>query len=144
MRVAHRRTSGSPPGGRVGDAPARRPLRSHGGHPAAAVEARRHPSWVDLLARIERVDRTGEHFGAVDLEEELANPEVVVGKDFVGAFDGPDMVGYYSPLPRGEAGGHFMIHVEGSVVPARRGQGIGTLLVAGMVEGAARARGGTS
>jgi mycothiol synthase len=102
------------------------------------------PSWVDLLARIERVDRTGEHFGAVDLEEELANPEVVVGKDFVGAFDGPDMVGYYSVLPRGEAGGHFMIHVEGSVVPARRGQGIGTLLVAGMVERAARARGGTS
>jgi len=37
-----------------------------------------------------------------------------------------------------------MIHVEGSVVPARRGQGIGTLLVAGMVERAARARGGTS
>jgi GNAT superfamily N-acetyltransferase len=33
-----------------------------------------------------------------------------------------------------------MIHVEGSVVPARRGQGIGTLLVAGMVERAARAR----
>jgi mycothiol synthase len=98
------------------------------------------PGWADLLARIEQVDRTGEHFGAADLEEEMANPEVVVGKDFVGAFDGPDMVGYYSVLPRGEGGGHVMIHVEGSVLPARRGQGIGTLLVAGMVERAARAR----
>jgi mycothiol synthase len=98
------------------------------------------PGWVDLLARIERVEHSGEHYGAADLEEELANPEVVVGKDFVGAFDGPDMVGYYSVLPRGEAGGQFMIHVEGSVLPARRGQGIGTLLVAGMVERAAQVR----
>jgi len=98
------------------------------------------PGWADLLARIEKVDHTGEHYGAADLEEEMANPEVVVGKDFVGAFDGQDMVGYYSVLPRGEAEGHFMIHVEGSVLPARRGEGIGTLLVAGMVERAARAR----
>jgi mycothiol synthase len=98
------------------------------------------PGWADLLARIEKVDRTGEHYGAADLEEEMANPDVVVGKDFVGAFDGPDMVGYYSVLPRGEAGGQFTIQVEGSVLPARRGQGIGTLLVAGMVERAARMR----
>ena len=98
------------------------------------------PGWVDLLARIEKVDHTGEHFGVADLEEELASPEVVVGKDFVGAFDGPDMVGYYSVVPRGEAEGHFMIQVEGSVLPARRGQGIGTLLVAGMIERAACVR----
>ena len=98
------------------------------------------PGWADLLARIEKVDRTGEHYGAADLEEEMANPEVVVGKDFVGAFDGPSMVGYYSVLPRGEAEGHFIVNVEGSVLPARRGQGIGTLLVAGMVERAACVR----
>jgi len=54
------------------------------------------PGWAGLLARIEVVDRTGEHFGVADQEEEMANPEVVVGKDFVGAFDGPDLVGYYS------------------------------------------------
>jgi mycothiol synthase len=98
------------------------------------------PSWVDLLARIERVDRTGEHFGVADLEEEMANPEVVVGKDFVGAFDGPDMVDYYLVLARGEAEGHFTIQVEGSVLPPRRGQGIGALLVAAMVERAAHVR----
>jgi len=98
------------------------------------------PGWADLLTRIEKDDRTGEHVGVADLEEEMANPEVVVGKDFVGAFDGPDMVGYYSVLPRGEAERHFIVHVEGSVLPARRGQGIGTLLVAGMVERAACVR----
>jgi len=33
------------------------------------------PGWADLLARIEKVDGTGEHYGAADLEEEMANPE---------------------------------------------------------------------
>ena len=99
------------------------------------------PVWINLLARIEKVDRTGEHFGAADLEEEMADPEVVVGKDFVGAYDGQDMVGYFSVLPRGEAGGHFMIQVDGSVLPSRRDQGIGTLLVAAMVARAAQVRG---
>lgn len=100
------------------------------------------PVWVDLMARIEDVDRTGEHFGVADLEEEMADPDVVVGKDFVGAFAGPDMVGFYSVLLRGVARGHVMIQVEGSVLPSRRGQGIGTLLVAGMVERAAEVRAG--
>jgi hypothetical protein len=30
----------------------------------------------------------------------MANPEVVVGKDFVGAFDGPGMVGYFTMVMR--------------------------------------------
>jgi hypothetical protein len=58
------------------------------------------PGWAEILARIEKVDRTGEHYGAADLEEEMANPEVVVGKDFVGAFDGPGMVGYFTMVMR--------------------------------------------
>jgi mycothiol synthase len=98
------------------------------------------PGWADLLARIEKVYCTGEHYGAAELEEEMAYPEVVVGKDFVGAFDGQELVGYYSVLPRGEAEGHFTIQVEGSVLPARRGTGIGTMLVAAMVDRAAGAR----
>jgi mycothiol synthase len=71
----------------------------------------------------------------------MANPDVEVGKDFVGAFDaGGQMVGYYSILPRGVADGHYQVHVQGSVLPDRRGQGIGTLLVTGMVERSAQAR----
>jgi mycothiol synthase len=98
-------------------------------------------AWADLLAAIEEVDRTGEHYASADLAEEMANPEVKVGKDFVGAFDaGGQLVGYYSILPRGAAEGHYTVHMQGSVLPARRAQGIGTLLVTGMVERAAQAR----
>ncbi len=91
------------------------------------------PAWVGLLAEIEKVDRTGEHYSAADLAEEMDNPEVEVGKDFVGAFDGDALVGYFSVLPRGEAEGTFKVHVQGSVLPARRGQGVGTRLAAAML-----------
>jgi mycothiol synthase len=99
------------------------------------------PAWVALLAAIERVDCTGEHFAAADLAEEMANPEVEVGKDFVGAFDpGGQLIGYFSVLPLGVAEGNFKVHVQGSVLPARRGQGVGTLLVAAMIGRAAQVR----
>jgi mycothiol synthase len=91
------------------------------------------PAWAGLLADIEKVDRTGEHYSAADLAEEMANPELEVGKDFVGAFDGDALVGYFSILPRGEGEGHFKVHVEGSVLPERRGEGIGTRLVEAML-----------
>src|SRR3954452_15750785 len=102
------------------------------------------PAWAELLAAIVTVDRTGEHYSAADLEEEMANPELEVGKDFVGAFDGDALVGYFSILPRGEAEGHFKVHVQASALPARRGhaaparrgQGIGPRLVEAMLAGA--------
>jgi mycothiol synthase len=97
-------------------------------------------TWADLRDEVERVDRTGEHFSAADLAEEMSNPAVEVGKDFVGAFDtAGKMVGYFSILPRGAADGHYTIDMQGSVLPARRGQGIGTQLVTEMVERATRA-----
>lgn len=91
------------------------------------------PAWAALLADIETVDRTGEHYSVADLEEEMGNPEVEVGKDFVGAFDGDRLVGYYSVLPRGEAEGTFKVHVQGSVLPERRGQGVGSRLAPAML-----------
>jgi mycothiol synthase len=99
------------------------------------------PAMVALLAAAELVDRTGEHLGAADLEEELANPEVEVGKDFVGAFDGDDLVGLFSVLPRGVTDGAYKVHVQGAVRPTRRGEGIGTELVRAMIaRGTAAAR----
>jgi mycothiol synthase len=95
------------------------------------------PAWARVLAAAEAVDRTGEHYNEADLAEEMDNPEIVVGKDVVGAFDGAgdgaEMVGYFSILPRGEGEGLYKIHVEGTVVPERRGQGVGTLLRDAMV-----------
>ena len=92
------------------------------------------PAWAELLAAIEAVDDTGEHYGETDLAEEMANPDVEVGKDFLGAYDGPALVGYASVMPRGEADGVFKVHVQGAVRPDRRGEGIGTVLARAMVE----------
>ena len=92
------------------------------------------PAWVGLLAAVERVENTGEHYGAVDLAEEMDNPEVEVGKDFVGAFDDEELVGFWTVLPRGATEGAYKVHVNGSVHPDRRGEGIGTALVRSMLD----------
>jgi mycothiol synthase len=99
------------------------------------------PAWADLLAAVEEVDRTGEHHAAADLAEEMDNPEVEVGKDFVGAWDGDGhLVGYFSVLPLGAADGRYTVHLQGAVRPDRRGQGVGAELVAAMVARAAAVR----
>ncbi len=95
------------------------------------------PRWAAMLAAVEEVDRTGEHFSVADLAEEMDDPDVEVGKDCVGAFDGDELVGYFAIRPRGEAEGAFKVHVEGTVRPDRRGQGVGSVLVPAML---ARAR----
>src|SRR5690349_15569850 len=104
------------------------------------------PAWAGLLAAVEAVDETGEHYGETDLAEEMANPDVEVGKDFLGAYDGQELVGYASVMPRGEADGVFKVHVQGAVHPDRRGEGIGIVLAHAMVErglAAGREHGGT-
>ena len=85
------------------------------------------------LAAVEAVDHTGEHYNEADLEEEFANPDIEVGKDIVGGFDGDDLIGYFAIYPRSTDDTHQKVHVEGSVNPARRGQGIGDRLVAAMI-----------
>lgn len=95
------------------------------------------------MAAVEAVERTGEHYNEADLEEEMANPDIVLGKDIVGAFDteetGAELVGYYAIYPRGEGDGHFKVYAEGSVRPDRRGEGIGSLVAALMLDRASAA-----
>jgi mycothiol synthase len=93
-------------------------------------------AWARLLADVEAVDRTGEHYTAADLAEEMANPEVE-DLDFIGAFQDGELVGFASVLPRGPGDGAFKVAVEGAVRPERRGAGIGTSLAKAMI---ARAR----
>ena len=81
------------------------------------------PAWAALLAAIEAVEHTGEHLGETDLAAEMDNPEVTVGTDFVGAYDGQRLVGYFSVLPRGAAEGAYKVHVQGAVLPSPRRSG---------------------
>lgn len=102
------------------------------------------PRLARHLAAVEAVDKTGEHYSEADLAEEFANPDIEVGKDIVGAFDGAtdgatdggvgdEIVGYFAVYPRSAEGSHHKVHLEGSVRPDRREQGLGTVLVAAMI-----------
>jgi mycothiol synthase len=91
------------------------------------------PAWNRLLAAIERVEQSGEHYNEADLVEEMDNPDITLGKDMVGAFDGAELVGYFCVYPRTVGDGVHKIHLEGAVHPDRRGQGIGTVLAEAML-----------
>lgn len=91
------------------------------------------PAHAALLAAAEAVDDTGEHYNEADLVEEYANPDIELGHDIVGAFDGDDLIGYFAVYPRLAAGSHLKAHLDGTVRPDRRGEGIGTALVTAMV-----------
>ena len=94
-------------------------------------------AWARLLADVEAVDRTGEHYTADDLAEEMDNPEVTE-LDLIGAFEDGELVGFASVLPRGLTDGAFKVAVEGAVHPARRDAGLGTALAEAMVARAAQ------
>ncbi len=98
----------------------------------------------DLLAAAEAVDQTGEHHLLEDVVEELENPMIVLEHDWLVAERDGHLVGHSWLLPREPADGKVRISIEGAVHPEHRGTGIGSHLVALMVERAhahARERG---
>src|SRR4051794_41043726 len=91
------------------------------------------PALVALHAAVEAVDDLGEHVGAEELRESLTQP----GAEVLGAFDGEALVGTQEIIIRG--GAHHVL-AFGATRPDRRGEGIGTALVAAAVERAAAHR----
>jgi mycothiol synthase len=92
------------------------------------------PAWNRLLAAIELVEQSGEHYNEADLAEEMDNPDIELGKDMVGAFVDEQMVGYFSVYPRPTGGEYLKVDLEGGVHPAWRSKGIGTQLATAMME----------
>lgn len=91
------------------------------------------PALDRLLREVESVDRTEEHYSLADLEEEHADPLLDRDRDWVGAFDDDELVGSFRLFPRGPVDDTLLTYVTGCVHPARRGEGIGTVLAAAMV-----------
>ena len=89
---------------------------------------------TDLLAAAEDVDQTGEHHSLEDVVEELENPMIVLEHDWLVAEQDGQLVGHCWLLPREPADGKVRISVEGAVHPAHRRTGIGSHLVALMMD----------
>ena len=90
-------------------------------------------AWVDALAVIEVFDRTGETLGRADLEDELALSYVDAGADVRLGWDGDRIVAWGTVVCVPNAH-QRRVQITGSVVPDRRGQGIGTELVTWLIE----------
>lgn len=86
------------------------------------------PAWAELVAAVEDVDRTGEHYSASDLAEELADPGLDLEHDSLLVLDGDLAVGYQ--LLRLRAGtDRNLLLTDGGVRPGYRSRGIGAVLL---------------
>jgi mycothiol synthase len=86
------------------------------------------PAWVDLLAAVESVDRTGEVIDAAEIEALLGLSYLDPAHDVRLGWDGDTPVGFASVLdPAREA--PRRISIEGAVRPDRRRRGIGDALL---------------
>lgn len=100
------------------------------------------PALAKLHQAAEAVDDTGEHYNEDDLAEELENPDLELGEDVIGAYDGDELVGYCLVMAR-RAGDNRKAYVFGMTHPDRRGEGIGTRLAEAMLARAEEMRGGS-
>lgn len=89
---------------------------------------------VALMAASEAADRTDEHYDLGDVEEELANPDVDLTRDWLVAEQDGVVVAQQHLAPRAPVDGVLTIYLQGTVRPDHRGRGIGTDLVARLVE----------
>lgn len=90
------------------------------------------PDLAKLYAAAEAIDDTGEYYNESDLEEEFDNPDIELGKDIVGAYDGDQLVGYWSVMAR-KSTEDRKAYGFGTTHPDRRGRGIGAELCRAML-----------
>ena len=93
-----------------------------------AARERDLDAWVEALAAIEAVDRSGAVVVRADLEEQLALSYVDAAEDTRLAWDRGRIVawGTVYAIPNDR---HWRVNLAGAVVPAMRGRGLGTELV---------------
>ncbi|ADJ43876.1 acetyltransferase [Amycolatopsis mediterranei S699] len=87
------------------------------------------PALARLYAAAEEIDRTGDHFSADDLRDELDAPNVDLLRATVGAWAGDRLVGYGLVRRRDAADPVHMIRLQSVVHPQHRTDAVGTHLV---------------
>jgi ribosomal protein S18 acetylase RimI-like enzyme len=97
------------------------------------IEAGDIPAWARLMAAMEEVDGTSEHYDEDDLREEFEDP-ATGSLDRVSGWIGDEMVAYAGLRPRKVVTDHQRIDGEGGVAPGHRGAGLGTALMQWTVE----------
>jgi mycothiol synthase len=88
------------------------------------------PALTRLLAAMEAVDKTGEHFDEDDIADEMADAALDLDRDTLTAV-GPDgaLLGWTAVRFSPNVTDVDRIWLEGGVLPARRGEGIGRRLL---------------
>src|SRR5512133_3166340 len=88
------------------------------------------PALTRLLAEIEAVDATGEHFSEDDVADELADSSVNLARDTLTAV-GADgcLLGWTVVRSSPNVTDLDRVWLEGGVLPARRGEGLGRRLL---------------
>lgn len=86
--------------------------------------------WADVITEAELVDRTGEHYDADDLAEELADPGLDLAGATIGVWDGDRLAAVGVLRTAGSPVPVHRVFFDGVVRPAYRRQGVGGQLLA--------------
>lgn len=86
-------------------------------------------AWADLLAAAEKVDDTGEHYDADDLDEELDDPKLNAPTDTFALWSGERMAGYAVVRSNPSSVDVERVWAEGTVHPDLRRRGLGARLL---------------
>ena len=85
--------------------------------------------WVELLEACAVTDRTGEHYSADDLAEELESPGLDLARDTLAVLRDGRLAAYGSLAVRETTEPVFRITLDAAVHPEHRGHGVGTELL---------------